>query len=85
MYLHVVNSWGFGWGLAGTCFMDKSYFDDGDLVDAFAIVTPQNDPQDPSPLPKLKTVARLDTNRGTTVRERIEWWERSNPEYASKL
>lgn len=56
-YFHVVNSWSTSWGLNGTCFMPMSYFDDGDLADAYAIVTVQNDPLDPLPLPARKRAA----------------------------
>jgi hypothetical protein len=57
-YVHVVNSWSTTWGLSGTCWMPRSYFDQQSMMDAYAIVTPHSDPQDPSPLPKLRA-ARL--------------------------
>jgi hypothetical protein len=38
--------------------MESSYFDRDSMYDAYAIVTVQNDPQDPMPLPRLKTALR---------------------------
>lgn len=57
-HMHVINSWSTEWGVNGECWMPRSYFKTADIADAFALVSPGEDPQDTHPLPRVSARAR---------------------------